>query len=96
MSRRNTTATDIEPHSQCSCSFLDAAKSQSFLVHAILAYTASTLAWENQTVGSKRLAYHHGGLALERLPVAVSRLNRENADAVLAASVLLARQANDW
>ena len=67
-----------------------------FLVHAILAFGSSTLAWEQISADAKNLAYYHGGIALQGLQNAISMFSRENADAVLAASILLSWQANEW
>jgi len=76
--------------------FLAAATSHPFLVHAILAFGSQSLAWERNSADAKNLAYYHGGIALQGLQNAISQFSRENADAVLAASILLSWQANDW
>lgn len=73
-----------------------AATSQPFLVHAILAFGSSTLAWEQESMEAKNLAYYHGGIALQGLQSAIGNFTRENADAILAASILLSWQANEW
>ncbi|KAB8527788.1 hypothetical protein FH972_025440 [Carpinus fangiana] len=75
---------------------LAAARSKPFLVHAILAFSALSLAWENNATDVKAIAYHHAGIALEGLQRATASFCRENSDAVLLASVLLSWQANDY
>ena len=42
------------------------------------------------------VSYHHRGLALQGLQQAIGSFSRQNSDAVLAASILLSWQANDW
>lgn len=75
---------------------LAAARHQPFLVHAILAFSALSLAWESNSSEIKSLAYTHGGIALEGLQHAIASFSRDNSDAVLLASILLSWQANDW
>lgn len=65
-------------------------------MHAGFAFTAFSLAFETGSVDAKGLAYHYGGVALRGLHHAISNFSKENADAVLLASRLLAWQANDW
>jgi len=73
-----------------------AARDQPFLVHAVLAFGASAMAWEQGNPEQKNLGYYHGGKALEGMQDAISSFSRENADAILAASILLSWQANEW
>lgn len=72
------------------------AKRHPFLMQAVFAFTAFSLAFESGSVEAKGLAYQYGGVALQGLQDAISEFSAENADAVLLASRLLAWQANDW
>ena len=63
---------------------------------AILAFSATHMAWITRSVETKNLAYHHRGTALKGLQEAIGKFSEENSDAALAASVLLSWQASDW
>lgn len=65
-------------------------------MHAGFAFSAFSLSFESGSNEAKGLAYHYGGIALRGLQDAISHFSKDNADAVLLASRLLAWQANDW
>ena len=63
---------------------------------AILALSASHLAWETNDSETENLAYHHRGVALKGLHEAIGSFSRDNSEAILAASMLLSWQATEW
>lgn len=63
---------------------------------AILAFSATHLAHETNSMETRNLAYHHRGVALNGLHGAIGNFSEENSDAILAASILLSWQASDW
>ena len=75
---------------------LEAAVGYDFVMSSILAFSASHLAWLTHSVETKNLASYHSDSALTGLHEAIGNFSRENSDAVLAASMLLAWQASDW
>ncbi|KAL9066250.1 MAG: hypothetical protein Q9157_007211 [Trypethelium eluteriae] len=76
--------------------FISLASSHSFLMHAVLGFSATHLAWASQSQETKNLAFQHSGIALNGLHDALDAFSKQNSDAVLAASLLLSWQANDW
>jgi hypothetical protein len=76
--------------------FLSIAASYSFVMHAVLAFSANHLAWIAQSTETRHIAYHHGGIAMKGLHEAIGAFSKSNADAVLAASLLLSWQSTDW
>jgi hypothetical protein len=65
-------------------------------MHALLAFSATHLAWLTDCQATNNIAYHHRDIALKGLQDGISNFRRENSDAVLAASILLSWQAADW
>lgn len=65
-------------------------------MHALLALSASHLAWLTDCPLTATLAVEHRGVALKGLHEAIGAFSRENSDAVLAASLLLSWQAQEW
>ena len=63
---------------------------------AILAFSATHIAWLTRSAETENLAYQYSGIAIKGLHEAIGRFSQENSDAVLAASILLAWQATDW
>ena len=63
---------------------------------AILAFSATHMAWITRSIETNNLAYHHRGIALKGLQAAIGEFSEDNSDAALAASVLLSWQASDW
>lgn len=76
--------------------FLSVASSHPFVMHSILAFSASHLAWISQSTETRNLAFQHGGVALKGLHEGIANFSKVNSDAVLASSLLLAWQATDW
>ncbi|KAF2715648.1 hypothetical protein K504DRAFT_31084 [Pleomassaria siparia CBS 279.74] len=76
--------------------FLSIAASQPFVMHSILAFSASHLAWISQSNETRNLAFHHASVALKGLHEGIANFTKVNSDAVLASSLLLAWQAPDW
>ncbi|RYN44252.1 hypothetical protein AA0112_g192 [Alternaria arborescens] len=87
---KSTLWTDMMPK------FLSIAATHPFVMHSILAFSASHLAWISQSTETRNLAFHHASLALKGLHDGITNFTRHNSDAVLAASLLLAWQATDW
>ena len=77
-------------------SLITAALSHDFVMSALLALSASHLAWQTKNAETMNLAYHHRGVALKGLHEAIGAFSRENSDAILAASMLLSWQATEW
>ena len=63
---------------------------------AVLAFSATHLAWKSRSTETMNLAYHHRGIAFSGLQGALTSFSVENSDAILAASILLSWQASDW
>ncbi|EOA85255.1 hypothetical protein ACJQWK_06942 [Exserohilum turcicum] len=87
---KSTLWTDMMPK------FLSIAASHSFVMHSILAFSASHLAWISQSTETRNLAFHHASLALKGLHDGITNFTKHNSDAILASSLLLAWQATDW
>jgi Fungal specific transcription factor domain len=78
------------------CSFLAIALSSDFVLSAVLALSASHLAWQTKNTETEHLAYQHRGVALKGLHEAIGAFARDNSEAILAASMLLSWQATEW
>lgn len=76
--------------------FLDTAAGYDFVMSAVLAFSATHLAWQSQSTETMNLAYHHRGIAFSGLQGALTSFSVENSDPILAASILLSWQASDW
>ncbi|KAJ4373184.1 hypothetical protein N0V83_003476 [Neocucurbitaria cava] len=87
---KSTLWTDMMPK------FLSIAASHPFVMHSILAFSASHLAWISQSSETRNLAFHHASIALKGLHDGITNFTKLNSDAVLASSLLLAWQATDW
>ena len=77
-------------------SFLDIADRYSYVMSAILAFSATHLAWLTKCTETTNIAYHYRGIALNGLQGAIGNFSEENSDPILAASILLSWQASDW
>ena len=66
------------------------------MMSAILAFSATHIAWQTNNTETKNLAYYHRGVALKGLHGAIDNFSSANSDAILAASILLSLQAADW
>jgi len=78
------------------CRFLSIAAAHPFVMHSILAFSASHLAWISQSSETRNLAFHHASIGLKGLHDGITSFTKMNSDAVLASSLLLAWQATDW
>ncbi|KAI9831018.1 MAG: hypothetical protein M1819_005256 [Sarea resinae] len=76
--------------------FLSIASTYGFVMHSVLALSATHLAWLTDSPETSNIAYQHRGMAMKGLHEAIGGFSRENSDAVLAASILLSWQATDW
>ncbi|KAM3067176.1 hypothetical protein ACMFMG_011729 [Clarireedia jacksonii] len=76
--------------------FLEIGATYSFVMHSLLALSASHLAWLTGCSLTANMAFEHRGIALKGLYQAIGSFLRENSDAVLAASLLLSWQATEW
>lgn len=65
-------------------------------MNALLALSATHLAWLTDCPLTANMAYEHRGTALKGLHEAIGKFSRQNSDAVLAASLLLSWQATEW
>jgi hypothetical protein len=77
-------------------SFLKIGTDYGFVMHALLAFSATHLAWLTDCPLAANMAYEHRGIALKGLHEAIGAFSRQNSDAVLAASLLLSWQATEW
>ncbi|KAK4947336.1 hypothetical protein LTR10_013704 [Elasticomyces elasticus] len=99
-----TLSTDMHTRGYSSCtvwgskigSLISAALSYDFAMSALLALSASHLAWQTKNGDTDNLAYHHRGVALKGLHEAIGAFSRDNSEAILAASILLSWQTIDW
>ncbi|KAL4934503.1 putative C6 transcription factor RosA-like [Aspergillus undulatus] len=76
--------------------FLYIANSHDFVMSSILALSAAHLAWITRNQETKQLAFHHRAIAIQGLQKATTMFSRENTDGILAASILLSWQDNEW
>lgn len=76
--------------------FLSIASSYPYVMHALLSFSANHLAWSRSSNETRNLHIQHGTIALRGLHEAIGSFSHANADAVLAASLLLLWQATDW
>lgn len=65
-------------------------------MHALLSFSANHLAWLHSSNEIRNLHIQYGGTALRGLHEAIGNFSHQNADAVLAASLLLLWQATEW
>ena len=65
-------------------------------MHALLSISANHLAWVHGSTETRNLHIQHGSIALRGLHEAIGNFSHANADAVLAASLLMLWQATDW
>ncbi|KIW99800.1 uncharacterized protein Z518_10728 [Rhinocladiella mackenziei CBS 650.93] len=99
-----TLSTDMNNRGYSTCtvwgfrmkSLISVALSHDFAMSALLALSASHLAFQTLNDDTNNLAFHHRGVALKGLHEAIGSFSRDNSEAVLAASILLSWQATDW
>jgi len=65
-------------------------------MHALLSFSANHLAWMHSSAETRNLHIQHGSIALRGLHEAIGNFSQSNADAILAASLLMLWQATDW
>jgi hypothetical protein len=61
-----------------------------------MALSASRLAWMTKSIEADNTAAHYKSLAICGIRRAISDFSCENADAILAASILLSLQLYEW
>lgn len=76
--------------------FLRIGMQYDFVLHALLALSATHLAWLTKCSKTANLAYEHRGTSITGLHEAIGSFSRQNSDAVLAASLILSWQESDW
>lgn len=76
--------------------FLSIASSYPYVMNALLSFSANHLAWTQSSPETRNLQIHHGSIALRGLHEAIGSFSPANADAILAASLLMLWQATDW
>ncbi|KAK5111457.1 hypothetical protein LTR62_004909 [Meristemomyces frigidus] len=76
--------------------FLSIAALHPYVMSSLLSFSASHLAWVHNSSGARQLHLHYGSIALQGLHEAIGNFSPANADAILAASLLLLWQATDW
>ncbi|KIV93653.1 hypothetical protein, variant [Exophiala mesophila] len=99
-----TLSTDMHAKNYGSCTawgskmatLINTALQHDFVMSALLALSASHLAWQTKNGDTDNLAYHHRGVALKGLHEAIGAFSRDNSEAILAASMLLSWQATEW
>ncbi|KAF2860240.1 hypothetical protein K470DRAFT_217553 [Piedraia hortae CBS 480.64] len=66
------------------------------VMNALLAFSASHLAWVHNSEETRRLSLNYGSIALNRLHEAICSFSQADPEVVLATSMLLLWQATDW
>lgn len=77
-------------------SLINAALTHDFVMSALLALSASHLAWQTKNHDTDNLVHQYRGVALKALHEAIGAFSRESSEAILAASMLLSWQAPEW
>ena len=76
--------------------FLRLGCSFDFLAHSIMAMAASHVAWLTKSIEVDSVAANYQSLASKGIREALTHFSRENADAILASSILLSVQVSEW
>ncbi|KFY97445.1 hypothetical protein V500_02063 [Pseudogymnoascus sp. VKM F-4518 (FW-2643)] len=76
--------------------FLKIGSTYGFVMHALLAFSATHIAWLTECPIVMQMAYGRRGIALKGLHEETGTFSWNNSDAVLAASLLLSWQATEW
>lgn len=79
-----------------SSSMISIALSSDYAMNALLAFSASHLAWQTKNPDTEHLSYHHSGIATKALQEALTAFSEHASEAVLATAMLLSWQAKDW
>lgn len=77
-------------------SLISVALTHDFAMSALLALSASHLAWQTKNPDTENLFYHHYGVATKGLHEAMGVFSEGNSEAVLAATLLLSWQTTEW
>ncbi|KAI1818117.1 hypothetical protein GGS20DRAFT_390317 [Poronia punctata] len=72
------------------------ASSESYVMDALLAFSAEHIAFLNGCAAVGNRAYEHRGNALKGLQVAISQFSSQKLDTILAASLVLSWQGSHW
>lgn len=67
-----------------------------YVMEALLAFSATHIAWLTTCPIVGNMACVHRGIAFKGLQEAISSFSKQNSDAILAASLVLSWQATDW
>ncbi|KAF2757154.1 hypothetical protein EJ05DRAFT_57176 [Pseudovirgaria hyperparasitica] len=89
-------STKLTVWTDCLPQVISLGASHAHVMHAMLAFSASHLAWISQSSETRHLAGYYASLALRDVQQEVGNVNRSNADALLASSMLLQWVATDW
>lgn len=65
-------------------------------MHALLSFAATHLAWVQSSSELRKVQVQHGSIALRGLHEAIGNFSPANADAIVAASMLMCWQSTDW
>ena len=76
--------------------FLRLGCSHEFLAHSLMAMSASHVAWLTKSIEADSVAAKYQILASKGIREALTHFSRENADAILASSIMLSVQVNEW
>jgi hypothetical protein len=76
-------------------SFLTIAFSYDFVMHSLMAWAASHLAFSTNSLDARNIACQYRVLSMQGLQGAIATFGEKNSDAVLCASLLLSWQAAD-
>ena len=77
-------------------SLISVALSNDFVMSALLAFSASHLAWQTRNSDTERLVDHHSGAALQGLHDAMETISEGVSEAILATCILLSWQVKEW
>jgi hypothetical protein len=75
---------------------LNLAGSHHFVLSAIFAFSATLLAWETTSSETRALATNYAGNAMRGLDEALGNYSEANAEALMAACIILPWLQNDW
>ncbi|KAI0997070.1 hypothetical protein K3495_g11117 [Podosphaera aphanis] len=76
--------------------FIKIGVDHAFVMHALLALSATHQNWQTRCSLSANQAYEHRVTSIVGLHKALDSFSQQNSDAVLAASLILSWQENDW
>lgn len=98
MEERSRIVSYLQPKQE-NCSlisrFVSIGISHDFVMHALLAWSANQMPQIKKHPRQMQEVYHHCEHALDGLQKAIASFSKENSDAVLCASIIMAWQASD-